>query len=87
MKGPIDFFIHDSAHSYEHELGEYVTIRQQLSDGAAILSDNAHALPTLMDFAETHRQRFHFWPEKPKAHFYPGAGIGLVLFNKNHRQT
>lgn len=83
MKEPIDLFIHDSAHSYEHESGEFEIISQRLSEGALILSDNAHALPTLMDFAEAHGLVYHFWSEKPADHFYPGAGIGLVVFSNS----
>ncbi len=79
----IDLFIHDSAHTYEHEAGEYQIIKERLSDDAVLLSDNAHGLPTLMDFAEATGQRYHFWQEKPKGHFYSGAGIGLVRFNKD----
>ena len=82
LEGNIDMFVHDSEHSYEHEAGEYAIIRDRLSEKAVILSDNAHSLPTLMDFAEANGLRYYFWKEKPKDHFYPGAGIGMVMFDK-----
>ncbi len=78
LEGPIDIFIHDSEHSYGHEAGEYAIVRQRLSEGALVVSDNAHATPTLMDFAEAQGQKYYFWHERPRKHFYPGGGIGIV---------
>lgn len=73
----VDLFIHDSNHSYEHELGEYQTIRKALATEGVVLSDNAHGTDALKRFSDAHRRGFYYWSEQPKDHFYPGAGIGV----------
>jgi hypothetical protein len=42
-----------------------------------VLGDNAHATSALFDYSLKTNRRFLFFAEKPKAHFYPGAGIGV----------
>ena len=74
---PIDIFINDSDHSAEYELNEYVTISEILSDDAIILGDNSHVTDSLSRFSRENGRRFMFFSEKPKAHWYPGAGIGI----------
>jgi hypothetical protein len=73
----VDLFIHDSNHSYDHESGEYRTIGGALSSEGVLLSDNAHATDALERFSEERGRSFAFWRERPKGHFYPGAGIGI----------
>jgi len=75
----VDLFIHDDAHDPEHEFGEYQVIHRCLSTGGVLLSDNAHATDALRRFSEGMGRPFYFWREKPKDHFYPGAGIGITL--------
>jgi len=73
----IDLFIHDSLHTRECEEWE---LRVALAKGARVLvSDNAHALPTLREFAAERDLEYSFWREVSKNHWYPGAGIGLAL--------
>jgi hypothetical protein len=76
---PIDMFIHDSDHRYDHETGEFEAIADRVSPGAVLLSDNAHASTAFSDFCEGRGLSFHFWREIPRDHFYPGAGIGLAI--------
>jgi len=75
----IDVFIHDSEHTYAHEMSEYETCTAIFSANALLVSDNAHAEPALEDFSRQHGRRFHFWREQSKGHFYPGAGIGISI--------
>jgi predicted O-methyltransferase YrrM len=75
----LDFFIHDSNHHYEHELGEYQIVRPHLAPEAVIFSDNAHAVPALRDFSASEGRRFDFFKERPLDHFYEGAGIGASV--------
>ncbi len=75
----LDLFIHDSAHTYEHEADEYRLVAPHLAPDAIVLSDNAHAVPALEDFARAAGRPFAFFREQPLRHFYPGAGIGLSL--------
>lgn len=75
----VDLFIHDDAHNPEHEFNEYRAVQRCLSAHGVLLSDNAHATDALRRFSEGHGRPFYFWREKPKDHFYPGAGIGISL--------
>jgi predicted O-methyltransferase YrrM len=75
---PIDFFINDSDHSAEYEWDEYCTIEQKLSPNALVLGDNSHTTDKLQQFAISTERQFLFYQEKPKQHWYPGAGIGIA---------
>lgn len=80
LKGQqLDLFIHDSNHTYEHEMREYELIESALAPNAVLLSDNAHAVSTLEDYAARRGRPYYFFHEQPLRHFYPGAGIGLSL--------
>lgn len=74
----IDLFINDSDHSQDYEMREYNTIEDKLADGALVLGDNAHCSPKLFHFAQRTSRKFLFFPEKPKNHWHPGAGIGVA---------
>jgi predicted O-methyltransferase YrrM len=74
---PIDLFINDSDHSADYEYREYQEIRSKLSPGALILGDNSHYTDRLARFSEESSRSFLFFGEKPQAHWYPGAGIGI----------
>jgi predicted O-methyltransferase YrrM len=76
---PVDLFIHDSDHHYEKEATEYRLIAGSLSPRAVVLSDNAHALPALHDWSRDAGRRFELFLERPHAHFYRGAGLGVSL--------
>jgi hypothetical protein len=78
----IDIFINDSDHSGEYEYAEYQAISLKLDPNALILGDNSHDTDKLLTFAqETGREFIHF-AEKPKDHWYPGAGIGIAFHTK-----
>jgi predicted O-methyltransferase YrrM len=77
----VNLFIHDSDHRYGHETAEFEAILEVASQGAVLISDNAHAGTAFRDFCERHRLRFHLFMEVPVDHFYRGAGIGLTLMD------
>lgn len=77
----IDLFVNDSDHSAVYEEKEYVTVAGKLSPTAIILGDNAHVTDRLAQFSERAKRHFVFVAEKPKNHWYPGAGVG-ISFNK-----
>jgi predicted O-methyltransferase YrrM len=81
MSQPIDFFIHDSDHSAEHEEKELKCIQSKLGPTALVVSDNATATSELLKFARETGRHFLFFAEKPKDHWWPGEGIG-VAFNR-----
>jgi hypothetical protein len=75
---PVDMFIHDSWHTFEHEFGELEAVAPRLSPGAMVLSDNAHDSDALLRWAEKSGRRFTFFREEPSGHWWPGDGIGAA---------
>lgn len=73
--GAPDVLIHDSDHSYAHEIGEFEALYRP---GLLLLSDNAHATTALADFARSRGLAYTYWGELPVDHWYPGAGIGAA---------
>jgi predicted O-methyltransferase YrrM len=73
----IDLFINDSDHSETYEQQEYEIVNEKLSSNAIILGDNSHVTDKLSKFSLKTNRKFIFIPEKPKDHWYPGAGIGV----------
>ena len=76
----VAMFIHDSDHSHDHETFEFETIAKFAQPGAILISDNAHAGTAFAEFCESRRIRHHLFRERPLDHFYPGAGIGLAIY-------
>lgn len=77
----VDLFLHDSLHTPEHELAEYLAVNESLSDSAVVLSDNAHGTDVLLRWAERTGRSFLFFAEMPANHWYPGGGIGAAWLN------
>jgi Methyltransferase domain len=75
---PVDFFLHDSLHTREHEFAEYEAVTPRLTERAVVLSDNAHVTDALPNWAERTGRRFTYFQERPDHHWYPGGGIGLA---------
>ena len=75
---PVDLFLHDSLHTFEHESGELAAVAPRLSHGAMVLSDNAHETDALLRWAEESGRRFTFFREEPSGHWWPGDGIGAA---------
>jgi hypothetical protein len=75
----VDFFIHDSDHTYDHEKFEFQTAIQHATPSSVMLSDNSHSSDVLKELSTQWGRRFLFFGEQPMDHFYPGGGIGLSL--------
>ena len=73
----IDLFINDSDHSAVYEYNEYLSIKEKLTQNSFILGDNSHVTNCLPNFSKKFNRNFIFFKEKPKDHWYPGAGIGI----------
>jgi predicted O-methyltransferase YrrM len=78
----IDFFVHDSDHSPEHERMELEFAVGHAADRMLLISDNAHATTELHDLCGRLGAPFRLFHEQPRRHFYPGAGIGLALMER-----
>jgi hypothetical protein len=76
---PIDMFIHDSDHSYEHQTFEMETVFPHCTAGAVVISDDAHGESAFFDFCRNHGLPWWVAWEKPRRHPYPGAAIGLTI--------
>ncbi|PRY42011.1 putative O-methyltransferase YrrM [Spirosoma oryzae] len=74
---PIDLFINDSDHSATYELEEYKVVLPKLTPTGILLSDNAHVASSLAQLSLDAGRKFVYYPEVPKDHWYPGAGIGF----------
>jgi predicted O-methyltransferase YrrM len=77
----VDVFIHDSDHSAAHERLELQIALAHAADRLVLMSDNAHVTDELRDLAQERGAEFRFFREEPRRHFYPGAGIGLAIFD------
>jgi Methyltransferase domain len=82
VREPIDLFINDSDHSAEYEAEEYRTIASKLSPRAILLGDNAHVTDKLARFSRETSRSFLMFNERPKNHWYPGAGIGISFVRR-----
>lgn len=52
--GPVDWFIHDSDHTYEHMYWEYETALPYIRNGGRLLSHDVYATPAFSRFCEDH---------------------------------
>ncbi len=73
----IDFFIHDSDHSEEHEKKEIRAVASKLTNNAIVISDNSHVTDVLFQWSKETNRNFIFIKESPKDHWYPGGGVGI----------
>ena len=79
---PIDFFVHDSEHTYETMRFEFETAWEALSDGGVLLADNIEANTSFFDFCGRVGRIPHVLPPDPD-HMRPGdAGIRVGLIRK-----
>jgi len=79
LQEPVDFFIHDSDHSPEHEAAEFKLIQSKLAPRALVLSDNAEMTDELLKFARATKREFLFFTELPRGHWAHGCGIGVAF--------
>lgn len=78
----VGMLIHDSEHTAERERFEFGVALEHAAPSLVLISDNAHATTALRDLAEQLGAAYHHFTERPLRHFYPGAAIGLVVYNR-----
>ena len=83
----VDIFLHDSLHTYDHEIREFTAIEPNLRSNAIVLSDNAHESTALSDWAERTGRHYLFFKEQPLDHWWPGDGIGAAWKRQSLDQT
>lgn len=79
----VDFFLHDSLHTYDYETEELGAVEARLSPGAVVLSDNAHDSAALSDWAGRTGRQYLFFKELPARHWWPGDGLGVAWDGKD----
>ncbi|WP_220276984.1 class I SAM-dependent methyltransferase [Streptomyces himalayensis] len=77
--GPVGMFIHDSLHTYEHEMAEFRAVAPHLSPDGPVLSDHARWSGALSDWAQSTGRQFLFFCEEPSDIWHPGNGIGVAF--------
>lgn len=75
---PVDLLIHDVHYLPEQERDEYEAALPKLSARGMLVSDNAHAYAVLPDLAARLGWQFSYFQERPRDHWYPGAGLGAA---------
>jgi Methyltransferase domain len=78
----VGLFVHDSLHTYEHERFELETAVRHADERLVLISDNAHSSTALRDLCEWLGIEYHHFDERPRDHFYPGAAIGLAIYEQ-----
>jgi len=76
----VGMVVHDSDHSYDCEYFELTTALAHAAPEIAVVSDNSHVTTALPDVLREFGVSPHFFRERPRGHFYPGAtlGVGIV---------
>lgn len=77
----IGFFVHDSLHEYGHERWEFELALEHADDRLALVSDNARDSSSLADVAGERGLDYHQFDERPVRHFYPGAALGVAIYD------
>ncbi len=80
MQEPVDFFLHDSWHSRDHELAEYQAVAPRLAEGAvgAQRQLTRHGRPAGLGRAD--RTPLPLFRRGAPGPLVPGAGIGLARY-------
>ncbi len=76
---PVDVFLHDSDHRAEYEWAEFLAIESRLHENSIVLSDNSQQTSKLREFASRIGKSFLYFQDVPKAHWWPGDGIGAAF--------
>jgi predicted O-methyltransferase YrrM len=78
----VGLFVHDSLHTYEHETFELETAVRHADEQLVLISDNAHSSDALPDLCGRIGIQYYHFNEQPRDHFYPGAAIGLAIYER-----
>jgi Methyltransferase domain len=78
----VGMIIHDSDHTYECENFEFRQAVEHAAPQVALVSDNSHATSALRDVCRDLGIAYRYFQERPRDHFYPGAGIGFGFLER-----
>ena len=74
---PVDLFLHDSDHHYDHESVEYRPVAGALTESALVMTDNGGL--AFSDFAKSSGCRFLMFREDPADHWAAAGVLGVAL--------
>ncbi len=74
----VDFFLHDSDHTYGHMTFEYEAAWRALSIGGVLASDDTKWSSAWVEFLERHRDEYRPLPDGPAQHRAIRKGAGTV---------
>jgi predicted O-methyltransferase YrrM len=78
----VDFLIHDSLKTYQHETFEFETaLRYGKSDRLIVYSDDDSVSGALGEFCRRHHGRSETLEEQPLLHIWRGNSLGLCVLN------
>jgi predicted O-methyltransferase YrrM len=75
---PVDVFLHDSDHRYEHQSPEYRAVAGCLTEKGLLM--NYHGGLALSDYARSSGRRFLVFREVPADHWVPGGVLGVAQY-------
>jgi predicted O-methyltransferase YrrM len=78
----VGMVVHDSDHSYDCEYFELTTALRHAAPEIAVVSDNSHVTTALPDVLREFGVEPHFFRERPRGHFYPGATLGVGVLRR-----
>jgi hypothetical protein len=74
----VDLLLSDSGGSYERELGEYETGLRHASPSLVLVAGAGDQTTALRDFSQRHGFTYSYFQDRPKDHFFRGAGTGVA---------
>lgn len=78
---PVDFFYHDSLHTYDHMLGEFETVLHYMSSVGALMSEDIDQNTAWDDFVEENRERFSHTTTFSFTEENTKRGMGAAVMN------
>lgn len=79
----VDLLIHDTPHTYENQMHEFSTALRHPADLLVLIDSSGGQTPALEELCSTRGGRYRHFRERPKAHFYPGNGSGIGIFERS----
>jgi len=76
----IDFFLHDSEHTYETMMFEFKTIWPNLKKNGVLIADNIDCNTSFFDFANSVKKEIVVMPSDPSSdkNIYPNIRFGVI---------
>jgi predicted O-methyltransferase YrrM len=74
----LDFYFSDGLRTYEYEKSEFSCLLNKMQKNAIVITNKAKFSIALYEFSLLTNKRFSYFKEQPLAHWYEGAGLGIM---------